>query len=134
MGNSNNLLHAEHNEDTCKYLRRKPDFLDWVITTAFYSAMHYLRYKMMPQTETISSGTVTFNDFETYYNACKTFHQGRHGFQAEKVRILFPEISADYSHLKDICENARYYNYQYDRAASELAYKRLQTIKTFCLQ
>ncbi len=132
MGNSNNLLHAQHNEKACKYLRIKPDYLDWVITTAFYSAMHYLRHKMMPQTVTLSNRSITYKDFESYYNACKTRHQGRHGFQSDRVSSLFPEISAEYAHLRDICETARYINYKYDRETANLAYDRLQKIKTFC--
>jgi hypothetical protein len=132
MGNSNNLLHAQHNEKACKYLRIKPDYLDWVITTAFYSAMHYVRHKMMPQTEKLANGYVTFTDFESYFNACKTPYQGRHGFQADKVNSLFPEISAEYTHLKDMCETARYINYKYDRETANIAYNRLLKIKQFC--
>jgi hypothetical protein len=132
MGNSNNFLHAQHNEKACKYLRIKPDYLDWVITTAFYSAMHYVRHKMMPQTVMLASGSVVFSDFESFYHACKTPHQGRHGFQAEKVNSLFSEISAEYTHLKDMCETARYINYKYDRETANIAYDRLLKIKQFC--
>lgn len=132
MGNSNNLLHAQHNEKTCKYLRIKPDYLDWVITTAFYSALHYVRFKMLPQKVTRPTGEVEINDFETFYSLCKKPHQGRHGFQSEQVDNLFPNISAEYSQLKDMCETARYKNYKYDRKISNLAFDRLQTIKNFC--
>lgn len=132
MGNSNNLLHAEHNEKACKYLRIKPDYLDWVITTAFYSALHYVRYKMMPQNVTLSGVSVLINDFETFYIKCRNQFQGKHGFQTDQVCILFPEISSEYSQLKDMCETARYVNYKYDRKTSNLAFDRLQKIKTFC--
>jgi hypothetical protein len=132
MGNSNNLHHAEHNEEACKYLRKKPDYLDWVVTTAFYASLHYLRHKMLPVTMEGNNGKLIYTEFESFFNACKSPSQGRHGFQQEKVNELFPEISSAYSHLKDICFTARYVNYKCDRELSELAYRRLLAIKEFC--
>jgi hypothetical protein len=132
MGNTNNLLHAQHNEKTCKYLRIKPDYLDWVITTAFYSAIHYVRFKMLPQTIIASKGSIEVTDFETFFSLCKKSHQGRHGFQTDQVVKLFPEIASEYSQLQDMCETARYRNYKADREMSNLAFERLQTIKKFC--
>lgn len=133
MGNSNNLAHAQHNEKACKYLRIKPDYLDWVITTAFYSALHYVRYKMLPQTVRRVNGTlIEISDFETYYSLNKKAHQGKHGFMVEQVTILFPEIASEYAQLRDLCETARYQNYKYDRKISNLAFDRLQSIKEFC--
>ena len=43
-----NLEHALHNEETCNYFNKKPDFLDGVITTAFYSDLHFVRDKLLP--------------------------------------------------------------------------------------
>ena len=86
----------------------------------------------MPQKVTISGKTKTINDFETFYYHGKKPNQGRHGFQADQVVLLFPEISADYLQLKDICETARYINYKYDRQTSNLAFDRLQRIKKYC--
>lgn len=34
-----NLEQAKHNENVCNYLGRSKDHSDWVITTAFYSAI-----------------------------------------------------------------------------------------------
>ncbi len=48
MINEDNLEYAQHNEKACKYLDKKPEFTDWVITTAFYSALHFVRYKIFP--------------------------------------------------------------------------------------
>ena len=42
--------HAKHNESVCNYLGRNSAFGDWVITSAFYSAMHYVRHLMIPAT------------------------------------------------------------------------------------
>ena len=38
--------HAKHNEDACHYLNQSGKYNDWVITTAFYSAMHYVQYEL----------------------------------------------------------------------------------------
>ena len=57
------LAHAKHNERVCNYLGRSADFGDWVITTAFYSAMHYVRHLMVP---IMIEGDV-YNDFESLF-------------------------------------------------------------------
>ena len=56
MGNSRNLEHAEHNEKAYRYLCQEPEFSDWIITTAFYSAIHYIRHRMFPFEDQLKNG------------------------------------------------------------------------------
>lgn len=57
------LAHAGHNEQVCKHLCSKPSYSDWVITTAFYSAIHYVRHLMLP---VIVNGK-SYSDFEHFF-------------------------------------------------------------------
>lgn len=51
------LDHAKHNERVCNYLGKNADFGDWVITTSFYAAMHYVRHLIVP----IKIDEITYN-------------------------------------------------------------------------
>lgn len=43
-----NLDHATHNEEVCSHLDDNTKYSDWIITTAFYSAMHFMKHKIFP--------------------------------------------------------------------------------------
>lgn len=42
--------HAIHNEEACDFLLSSNKFNDWVITTAFYSALHFVQHEIFPLT------------------------------------------------------------------------------------
>ncbi|MEJ7683795.1 MAG: hypothetical protein WKG06_39235 [Segetibacter sp.] len=46
--NKERLDHAIHNENVCSYLELKKEYADWIITTAFYSALQFVSYKIFP--------------------------------------------------------------------------------------
>lgn len=108
-----NLNHAKHNEKVCRYLKKKPEFSDWIITIIFYTALHYVEYKLIESYE------------------IKNFKN--HKKRREIVEKNLPEISGEYSHLLDMSQNARYRNYIKDREAVNVAEKHLEKIKIFCL-
>jgi len=133
-GNCNNINHAKHNEQVCNYLNKKPEFSDWIITTAFYAALHYVRHKIIPYVHTDLSGNQKkYDDFETLFDNFKKEQEGRHGFQKRFVEEHLPKIRYQYQRLHELCQNARYYNYQYTRHDSEKAREYLKIIKDFCL-
>jgi hypothetical protein len=41
-------VHALHNEEACDYLFADEKFNDWVVTTAFYSALHFAHHELFP--------------------------------------------------------------------------------------
>lgn len=55
--------HAAHNEKACDYLLKSRLFNDWVITTAFYSALHYVQDEIFPLTE----DRKTYNNFNIFF-------------------------------------------------------------------
>lgn len=124
---SNHYEHACHNEKVCNYLNRYESYTDWVITTAFYSAMHHVRHLMLPKT---ISGNV-FNDFEELFRNQKAPMEGRHGFQKQYVLVEHPSISFEYDRLHEFSRNARYTKYAFGREEGKKAKGYLETIKKY---
>lgn len=133
MKNEDNLDYAFHNEKVCKYLDKKPEFADWVITSAFYSALHFVRYKIFPITIIKGSRSVNVPDFDTYHRTNNTLGVSKHTLLSSLVEDHHPVIANDYNKLKDISWSARYNNYKYSREISNDSKKRLENIKTYCI-
>lgn len=127
MANLNNIEQAQHNEFVCNYIGKKPEYSDWVVTTAFYSAIHYVRHLILP----LSEGRLTYNTFEVLYSSKKSSSEGRHGFQSRMVVENYPEISYEYEKLYDMSNNARYLNYVYLREEAAQAKRYLTKIKDY---
>lgn len=126
--------HAEHNEKACDHLLSNPNeegvtFHDWVVTTAFYSAMHYVQHEIFP----LTIGDNVYNTFNEYYH--KHFKgsekPSKHTATAELVRINIYNAYAAYKSLVDTCHTARYTDYQTTEAVAIVARKRLDQVKAF---
>lgn len=124
------LEHAKHNEQVCNYLGKKEAFGDWVITTAFYSAMHYVRHLMVP----VTIDGITYNDFECLFAKMKSIMEGRHGFMKSYVVSNFPEIALEYSRLYDMSTTARYTSYTYTREQAKQAKGYMENIKLYVIK
>lgn len=102
--------HAIHNEKACDFLLSSGEFNDWVITTAFYSALHYVCNELFP----LEHQNITFENFERYYrenfnNTGKT--QSKHSVIISLVSAALPSCNMFYRSLYDQCMTARYSNY-----------------------
>ncbi|MDR0305658.1 MAG: hypothetical protein LBI42_02350 [Chitinispirillales bacterium] len=128
---SNSLDHAFHNEKVCKYLNKKSEFADWVITTAFYSALHFLRGKLFPLEFGNGSRKIEIVDFDDYCIKNGTT-AGKHETLSNLVGEHLPELYAHYSKLKSLSWTARYNCYEYDRDLSNHALEKLELIKNGC--
>lgn len=123
------VKHAKHNEDTCSYLIKNGNFNDWVVTTAFYSALHFVQYEMFPLTEK----RVKYNSFNDYYNAVIKKNNPRINKHKATVYMVYkriPKAGGSYRWLFDACMNARYINYQVSRSKAEKAKMSLDLIKS----
>jgi hypothetical protein len=119
--------HAIHNEAACDLLHANSNFSDWVVTTAFYSALHYVQHEIFP----IMEEGIAFQDLDSYYH-----HLKQNGKQKSKHRVT---INLVISHLKnaapkyrwlfDCCMNARYTNYEISNTLATQARKYLNEIK-----
>lgn len=130
---SKTLSHAIHNFELCKHLHsnQKGKFNDWVITTAFYSALHYLHYKAFPLTKKDGKNC---KDIFSYRNSLKEngIFLSKHETNIELVRSYLPEIFPEYKRLYDSCNIVRYTNYNASYQLADLAYKSLLKIKKIC--
>lgn len=132
MKNVYNLEYALHNEKACRYLDKKPEFADWVITTAFYSSLHYVRYKIFPIQLERNGKWIQVKNFDHYYRINNPLQRSKHELLSDLVEERYPEIAVDYNKLRDISWTARYSNYRYPRKVSNEAKKRLERIRDVC--
>jgi hypothetical protein len=130
MTKSNSLDHAKHNENVCNFISGKEQFGDWIITTAFYSTIHYVRHLMLPGV--LTDGTQC-NSFEELFYDKKLNREGRHGFQRRFVDENCKPIRVRYAQLHDECNLARYSDYNYPRKVSNEAKETLRQVKEYVL-
>jgi hypothetical protein len=124
---ANSLNHANHNRDICKDLRNGNKFHDWCITTAFYSALHYVELKIFPFK---LSHSVTCNDIRDAQQKLKT--PDLHETRAKMVEMQCPNIAKAYRWLKNNAHNARYVTYKFTPTQAEKAVNFLDQIEKFC--
>lgn len=130
---SNRLDHALHNELACDYLSTDEQFRDWVITTAFYSSLHFVQHKMFPGNAPINGVQVHCKDFSDYYN--RIAGRNRTDKHAETINLVWqvlPTIGPDYQRLYEICRDSRYRNYRVSKKQADVAREMLGKIKDLC--
>ncbi len=120
--------HGQHNHVVCSKLQVTTDIScnDWIVTTAFYSAIHFLDHIIFPM-------EYNGNKFDNINEAHKVLrkhskHQTREFLVNEKLRSQ----AANYSFLMSQCWDARYNNYDVNAAISNLAVKKLNDIRKEC--
>jgi hypothetical protein len=129
------LDHALHNETVCLFLDKPKDKHDWVVTTAFYSAMHYARHKIFPlEMETTPNKIKKFDCFDDYYMWYKFVNgdKGRHEAMKRLVRREMAGIAENYEHLLGMAHSARYDDYNLDKMSAKCAKDNLEFIKKAC--
>ena len=127
------LQHAEHNEKLCRIIQALPDdYNDWVVTTAFYSCIHFVEHKLFPLT---INGT-TYKNFNSYYRAffVNTNNSlSKHEAKIELVETYLVTVSSNYRWLFDACMNARYRNYIVSDMHATIAVQTMTLIKKACI-
>jgi hypothetical protein len=128
------LDHGNHNEHACFHLLiANPDLTDWVITTAFYSALQFVSYKIFPlQVDSIEGKKTSLNDISQYSSYSNPKRLSRHELLDGLVYKHCPEISEDYSWLMSLSMTARYSNYQQPKQLGRKAINLMQKIKKYC--
>lgn len=124
--------HAEHNEALCDHLLANGQFNDWVVTTAFYSAMHFVYHQLFP----LKVGATTYPDFNDFYHRDGQTRYGRsaskHTVTVNMVFEFMPKAGPAYRGLFDMCFRARYKDYQVSAAEAKAAKQRLGLVKAHC--
>lgn len=118
--------HAEHNEKLSLHLYEEKAFLDWANTTAFYSALHFVKGKILPH-------NYNSQDCSTIADAAKALNcNNKHEATMEMVKIKLPSIANDYKFLMDCSFTARYYDYKVDSGHAKICQKKLKAIRDVC--
>lgn len=124
----NRKIHGERNKSLCYDLLSGKKYYDWVITTAFYSAIHFVEDIILP---------CKINNI-----SCKSIHQvrdaykfkGRHSTREHIVYQFLPEIGPQYKWLDDKSRYSRYTTYKVTLAEAEKAKQYLEEIYQHCYQ
>ena len=123
--------HALHNEKACAFLNSKGDYPDWVVTTAFYSALHFVQDEVFPTT----IGTKTFVNFENYYNGHYINSENKPSRHKSTINLLHAHIDKEagviYKWLHDACRTARYRNFKTHPDIAKESIDRLAELKTY---
>lgn len=131
---SKKIDHAKHNESVCNFISHKQDFADWVVTTAFYSAIHFVDHKIFPKSVSTSDGKkFKVKCIDEYRNITSPTKE-RHAVRNDLVKSELSEISYKFHWLYSTCRTARYINFEFPepRAVSQMAKEYLQYIKGIC--
>ena len=135
MGRQEDLKHAAHNEDVFNLLLPKTDFVDWIVTTAFYSALHYVDAKLFPIKYSEKGIQFTVTNMESYaVSALNRYGTDKHVCRLKLVERNMKDISFEFNWLYSTCKTARYHNYTFPNPVDvcKTANDYLSKIKAFC--
>jgi hypothetical protein len=122
--------HAIHNESLCDHLRDNGKFNDWVITTAFYSAVNLVKHQIFPFTENRRE----YDDFEEYYLYLKdnAVNISKHSAILSIVKKKLPSAYVPYKMLFDDCNMARYHDFNVSESQAKTARINLSKLNGVC--
>ncbi|WP_432412414.1 hypothetical protein [Rasiella sp. SM2506] len=119
--------HSKHNFDVCDFLLQDGRFYDWVITTAFYSALHHVQEEIFPF---IDKDGNSYSTFEQYFSKSR-----RDGNKISKhkltIKLVEQQINGAgtlYRQLHDMCRTCRYRNYIVSKKKANVAKSYLDKI------
>ncbi|WP_158797770.1 hypothetical protein [Pedobacter sp. L105] len=129
----NKKLHGLHNSKACELLIQSGDgeFNDWVVTTAFYSALHLVHHHLFP----LLVFRRMYKTFDSYYNNQYPEQElPKHTVTKDLVFEYLFVISSKYNWLFKECYNARYRSYHIDGAVAKTAKGYLEEIKSLTIE
>lgn len=103
--------YAQHNERVCEILEKDGSAHDWVVTTAFYSALHFVQHEIFP----LTNGTNSYNSFDSYYHGHYSSKANKPSKHQATIDLVTSELGATcgshYQRLHDTCRKARYHKF-----------------------
>lgn len=122
-------LHAIHNEEACNFIHSDGKYCDWVVTTSFYAALHYVQHEIFP----LTINGVEYDTFDKYFNGHYQGRKNRPNKHVSTLNLVRAELGENvhqnYHWLFDLCMNARYVDYNIHKFIAEESLKRLSKIK-----
>jgi len=127
MSKSPKLIHAERNKSLAEDLKKGKKYHDWVVTTSFYSSIHFLENLLLPTT----IGACKCTNIQQVKNAYNL--KGRHIARLKLIQMNAPlEIAVGYKWLDDRSRYSRYTTYKVTPAESDKAIQYLTKIEKHC--
>lgn len=123
---------AQHNEQACDYLNSSNRYFDWVITSAFYAALHYVSAVIFPLQYDLEGETETVNDVGTY-RECIRSRENKHKLMVTLVYKHCRGIGYSYRTLLNLSYAARYETTCHTRLYSDQARRYMTAIKAYCV-
>ena len=122
--------HGQHNLNLSDLLLTDGNYNDWVITTSFYSAVHFVEHALFPLIE----NGIQYRDFNDYwYNVYYPQHISKHSCKKRLVNRYLKKVNAVYRDLFDDCNNSRYIDYRVSDSEAKAAKDKADKIKVVCL-
>lgn len=121
-------LHALHNEKACDYLLESKQYNDWVVTTAFYAALHYVQFELFP----LKDDNEVYANFNIYFSKVlkkKNTKLSKHSATIKLVSAHIKTASSYYRWLHDTCMTSRYSDYKVSEMKAQTAKKFLLELK-----
>ncbi|EZH75044.1 hypothetical protein ATO12_09970 [Aquimarina atlantica] len=120
--------HSQHNFEACEFLLKDGKFYDWVITTAFYSALHLVQEEIFPFRD---EEGYEYSSFEQYFS--KSLNEGikisKHQSTIKLVEQRIEGAGNLYRSLHDFCRTCRYSNYRVSPKKAKVAKSYLDKIR-----
>jgi hypothetical protein len=129
------LTQAIHNKKICLKIDELKEFQDWVITTAFYSALHFVKYKIFPYTSPDDPSKI-YKNLEEYKDDnpdLKNMGISNHAILNNLVSKELPKIYGDYKYLYDFSMKARYNFYKMKQEYCDFIIHELKKIENNCI-
>jgi hypothetical protein len=120
--------HGQHNLDLTNILIQNSSYNDWVITTAFYSCVHFVEHALFPLIE----HGIEYPDFNDFWNRTSR-HTSKHSCKKALVWKYLRTVGAKYRDLFDECNNSRYNDYNVSLSDAKSALNKANAIKAACL-
>lgn len=123
---------ALHNEQACDFLNSSNLYFDWVITSAFYAALHYVSAVIFPVSFDLGGETETAPDVGTYREFIGS-RENKHKLMTDLVYRNCRGIGYSYRALLDLSYAARYETGCHARFYSDKARRYMAAIKAYCV-
>lgn len=126
---SKKKLHGERNKKLSDELFIGKTYYDWVITTAFYSAIHFVEDKILP-CKVHSIPCKNISDVKNAYRM-----NGRHSSRERLVFDNLPlKVAAKYKWLDDKSRYSRYTTFKVTTTEADKAQQYLKEIHDVCYE
>lgn len=118
---------AKRNHELSSKLLEENVYYDWSVTTAFYSAVHYVEDVIFP----IKINGEVCNEIGSARRKCNM--EGRHATREKLVyKVMGSKVGATYQWLDDMSRTARYKTYKTNKNVAVKAKEFLKRIEEEC--